>query len=165
MSYTISMNTPDAPLSEVMRVRSIKTQGRFKRIRNPGGPDTGLGEFFLLLEVTALTRDLYIPLSIASGKKPTGFVYQIEGTGQGDISTTTISWNGDGVTQITLGTIVYVKIPAGKTGTFRILIEMKGFMQKSYSILIPRMNYKHNPADARYEKAFPDIRSRVVTFT
>jgi hypothetical protein len=149
--------------ADVFKIRVKKSQARFKRVRNPDGPDVGIGTFFLLLDITA-AETIYIPTSIASGKKPTGFVYQIEGTGEGDISTTNISCKGAGVTQVTLGTIVYTKVPKGTTATFRILIEMKGAVGKAYRIVIHRINYKHNAADARYQKFETDIATNMVKF-
>ncbi|MGB4076241.1 MAG: hypothetical protein WBK28_00865 [Minisyncoccia bacterium] len=147
-----------------MNVRVQKTQARFKRIRVPKGPDIGAGEFFLLVDITAPKETVYIPLSIASGKKPTGFVYQIEGTAEGTIVTTDISCKGAGVTQVTLGTIVYSKIPAGKTATFRILVEMRGRVGKAYGIIISRIHYKQSPSDARYQKFPADIHSSTLKF-
>ncbi len=152
---TRKIPTADAAL----KVSIQKTQKRFKKIKNPDGPDIGVAEFFLLLDVTALTETLYIPLSIASGKKPTGFVYQIEGTAKGDISTTNITVKGAGVTQITLGTLLYAKIPAQKKGTFRILIAIRGRMQNTYQIVINSINYKFDPSEARYKKFEKDLSS------
>ena len=149
---------------EVIRVRLLKTQARFARIRNPEGRDSGVGEFLLLVEVAAQHEALFVPLSIASGKKPTGFVYHIEGTGQGALSTATISCTGQGVTQITLGTIVYTKIPAGKAATFRILVTMQGFVNESYGIVINKIHYKSDPSDARYQKCLNQIPSKVIRF-
>jgi hypothetical protein len=146
-----------------IKVSVLKKQGRFKRIR-VSGPDQGIGEFFLLLDITAVKEAVYIPLSIASGKKPTGFIYQIEGTSEGTISTTNISCKGDGVTQITLGTILYCKIPVGKTATFRILVEMRGKAGKEYKIVINRINYKYNPSDARYQKFMEEISTNTLKF-
>jgi len=147
-----------------MKVHVDKTQSRFKRVRDGNGSRTGIGEFFLLLSITAKDTALYIPLSIASGKKPTGFVYHIEGTAEGMISTTDISVRGEGVTQLTLGTILYAKIPVGKTAVFRLLIEMRGKVGKTYGIVINRINYKHNPSDARYQKYLQEIPTKTVKF-
>ncbi len=133
-------------------------------MRVPEGRDIGAGEFFLLVDITAVSEAIYIPLSIASGKKPTGFVYQIEGTGEGIISTTTISVKGDGVTQVTLGTILYAKIPAGKTATFRILVEMRGQLGKAYSIVINRIQYKFDANEARYQKTPQEIKTKTLKF-
>ncbi len=149
---------------DVLKIRVQKKQGRFKRIRNPKGPDGGVGEFFLLVDITAVKEAVYIPLTIASGKKPTGFIYQIEGTAEGAISTTDISCKGEGVTQITLGTILYAKIPKGMTATFRILVEMRGKANKAYKIVITRINYKFDTSAARYEKLLSEISSTTLKF-
>lgn len=145
-------------------VKIEKNQARFKRVRIPNAADEALGEFFLLLHITALEAAVHIPLSIASGKRPSGFVYHIEGTSEGSISTTNISCSGEGVTQITLGTLVYAKIPKDTTAIFRILIEMKGRMGKTYGIVINRIHYKHNPSDARYLKYLEEIPSKTLRF-
>jgi hypothetical protein len=145
-------------------VRIKKSQGRYRRIRDPHGPDEGVGEFFLIVEIVAAGETVYVPVSIASGKKPTGFVYQIEGTAQGSIEETDISCGGEGVTQITSGTIRYAKIPKGKTAAFRILITMRGKVGKEYSIIIDRINYKFDPADARYERYEEEVRSKSLKF-
>ncbi len=147
-----------------IQVRVQKRQARFKRIRLPKVSDVGVGEFFLLIDITATQEDVYIPLSIASGKKPTGFVYQIEGTAEGQISSTDISCGGKSITDITLGTLRYCKIPKGMTATFRILIEVKGKIGKEYTIVINRIHYKHDPSDARYVKFLEEIRTTVLKF-
>lgn len=152
------------PAAPAIRVRVEKKQARFKRVREAKGPDSAIGEFFLLVAVTALENDVYIPVSIASGKKPTGFVYQIEGSTEGTISTTAISCGGAGITQVTLGTLLYSKIPAGKTATFRILIEIRGKIGSEYGIVINRIHYKLDPSDARYGKFEDDIAGKVLKF-
>lgn len=139
-----------------------KSQARFKKIRNPEVRNAGTGEFFLLIDIAASGKDVYIPLSIASGKKPAGFIYQIEGTSEGSLSTTDISCSGAGVTQITLGTILYSRIPAGKTATFRILIEIRGKTGETYRIVINRINYKFAPTDARYEKFLDELPTKTL---
>ena len=149
---------------EFIQYKVEKSQARFERIRNPNGSDRGRGEFFLLLNVTARTETVYVPLSIASSKKPTGFVYHIEGTAKGLISTTDISCRGDGITKVTLGTLLYVKIPKGRTARFRMLIEMRGNVGKQYAIVINRINYKLHPRDARYKRFDTEIRSKTLTF-
>jgi len=126
-----------------------------------------MGHFFLHLEVTALTETIYVPLSIASGKKPTGFVYQIEGTGESEIVTTDIRLmeiKESGVTQILLGTITYVEIPKDMTAVFYISIDMKGKIGREYSIVITHMEYKLSPSDARYQKYVEEIRTDTLKF-
>jgi len=147
-----------------LKITLTKSQKRYTKIENPHGADMAIGEFFLTIDITAVTETIYIPLSIASGKKPAGFVYQIEGTKKGSISKTDISVNGDTVTQITLGTILYAKIPVGKKASFRILIEIRGQMQNSYQITIATLNYKKDPKDARYQKLDTEISSETLKF-
>lgn len=149
---------------ELIAIKVEKSQARFKRIKVPGERDIGHGEFFLLLEITALEQDVYIPLSIASGKKVTGFIYHIEGTAEGNINTTNISARGDGITKITLGTLLYVKIPAGKTASFRMLIEIRGGVSKEFKAVINRINYKLAPSDARYKRLDLEINTKVLKF-
>lgn len=132
--------------------------------RDENGKTVSHGQFTLYLDIIALQQTLYIPTSLASGKKPTGFVYQIEGTAPGQIFTTDISCKGEGVSQVTLGTLLYTKVPQGKTATFRIYVDMKGGLNKTYSILINRINYKLNPSDARYKRFDVAIASKSVEF-
>lgn len=141
-----------------------KSQARFERIRRPKEHDIGHGTFFLIVHITARKQAVYLPISIASSKKPTGFVYQIEGTAEGTISSTDISCRGDGVTKVTLGTLLYAKIPAGKTAAFRILVETRGNVGKLYKIVINRINYKLDPRDARYQRIDTAISSKTVKF-
>jgi hypothetical protein len=145
-------------------VKVQKSQSRFKRIRHPGERDTGQGDFFLLLDITATNQAVYIPISIASGKKIVGFIYHIEGTGAGTIDTTDISCSGDGVTKITLGTLFYAKIPAGKTASFRLFVQIAGSTSKEYRVVINQINYKLDPSDARYKKLVTDIGSKSLKF-
>ncbi|KND47115.1 MAG: hypothetical protein AB199_01645 [Parcubacteria bacterium C7867-004] len=154
------VTTPSANL--LVDVQDIKRS--FRRTYVPDGPDPVIGKFSFILDITAPTEDIYIPVSIASGKKPTGFVYQIEGTVPGLISTTAISCEGDGIAQITLGTIVYAKIPKGLTSTFRIRVEMRGKVGKSYTVAIRQINYKRNPSDTRYQKSLQEIRAKMLKF-
>ncbi len=132
--------------------------------RDEDGKTVSHGQFTLYLDVIALQETLYIPTSLASGKKPTGFVYQIEGTAPGQIHTTEVSCKGNGVSQVTLGTLLYTKIPQGKTATFRIYVDMKGILNKTYRIIINRINYKFDPSDARYKRFDVEIASKPVEF-
>jgi hypothetical protein len=145
---------------------AIKTnQARFERVHVPGVRDTGVGEFYLELSITAPNSDVYIPNSIASGKTLVGFMYQIEGTGDASISTANVKWRGAGITEVLLGTLVYVKVPATKTAIFVLQISIKGSIGKSYKIVINRINYKLQPTDARYIRYSPEIQSTAVVFS
>lgn len=151
----------DANIDVVRR----KNQARFERIKTKGAADKGVGHYFISIDITAKKQSVYIPLSIASGKKPTGFSYHIEGTAAGAIMRADVTCRGEGVTQITLGTIVYVKIPAGKTGTFRILVDIRGKIGNEYKLLIYRINYKLALTDARYLQYLKEINSESATFS
>ena len=159
----MSKPAPDPAKDLIVDVKESKRS--FKRIDRPEGPDQVLGTFSFIVDITAASGDIFIPLSIASGKKPTGFVYQIEGTAEGEIVTTAISCRGDGVTQITLGTLLYCKIPSGMTATFRIRIEIRGKVGKSYRVVIHQLHYKRNTSEARYLKYSSDISTKMLKFS
>lgn len=151
--------------TEPIIVDVLSTKKSFRRTHNPDGPDPVTGKFSFIIDIAADAKDIYLPISISSGKKPTGFVYQIEGTAQGFISTTDISCRGDKITQVTLGTIVYCKIPAGMTATFRIRIEMRGQIGKAYRSVIREIHYKFDPRDARYQESLQDLGTRMLKFS
>jgi len=155
----------EANESYVPKISLLKSDVHFKRIKIPGQKDIGHGEYFLLLDVVAGTHDLYIPLSLASGKKPTGFIYHIEGNAEADINTTGIKCKGDGVTNITLGTLLYAKIPAGKKAEIRLLIEIRGGISKEYKVVINRINYKLDLSELRYRRLDVDISSKLLRFS
>jgi hypothetical protein len=77
-----------------LTVKVKKTDARFTRIKNPKGKDGALCEFFMQVDITPTHSAVYIPLSIASGKKPAGFVYSIEGTAKGEIDTANVEVRG-----------------------------------------------------------------------
>lgn len=135
---------------------------KLTRNRRNTDADAELAEFFFLIDLTALVETIYVPLSVASSKKPTGFVYQIEGTAPGAIVAATVSCKGEGVTQITLGTILYAKISKGMTATFRILVHMRGREAKSYKIIINRINYKHDLNTLRYESLLTALTTEML---
>lgn len=157
-----SMSTKATDTHLFVKVREIEESTR--RIRVPDKQDPVHGKFWFEIDVTALSQDIYLPVSVASGKKPTGFVYQIEGTAEGSIVTTDISCKGDQITQITLGTLVYCKIPVGITATFRIRVEIRGQLGKSYRVVMRQLNYKLDPGDARYQKLLQNIYGRMLKF-
>lgn len=152
-------------LEQGISVRLQRTNAQFRKVHIKGGDDIGKGTFLFLLDVTALSRDVYIPISVASGKKPTGFIYQIEGTKAGTIATTEITCEGKDISQITLGTIIYCKVPATKIGTFRIIVEMQGKLGGDYTVVLNRIHYKYDPSDARYLKLEENFRSESVSFS
>ncbi len=162
--YLSLMNKLKPEPTTYLRVDVKETEESSRRIKVLNGRDPVTGKFWFTINITAVSKDVYIPLSIASGKKPTGFVYQIEGTVQGFIVTTDISSKGEGITQITLGTIVYCKIPAGKTATFRIRVEIRGELGKSYRVAMRQIHFKLDPGDARYLKSPQDLHTKMLKF-
>jgi hypothetical protein len=92
-------------------------------------------------------------------------MYQIEGTAEGSISVAGVRARGDGVSLVTLGTLIYAKIPAGKTASFEIRATIRGMFGKTYKIIFTRINYKLNLTDARYQQYLKEIRSESVRFS
>jgi hypothetical protein len=66
------------------------------------------------------------------------------------------------VSQVTVGTLRYAKIPAGETASFEIRAVMRGTYGKSYKIVFTRLNYKLRLADARYQQYLKEIHSKSV---
>lgn len=154
-----------AGVDEYIDVKVITNQSRFELVKTKNEPDKAFGHFYLQLSLKAEQMPVFIPLSLASGKKTTGFMYQIEGTAEGLIANANVEAKGDGVTQITIGTILYAKIPAGKTATFTIKTTIKGQKAKTYKIIINRINYKLAINDARYKQYFKEIVSDSLKFS
>lgn len=145
-------------------VKVVKKQGRFRRIKQKGVEDRAVGEYYLELAVTAKASEVFIPLSIASGKKVAGLMYQIEGTAEGSLATTELRVRGEGVSQVTLGTLRFVRVPAGKTASLQIQASVRGKFGKVYQVVFTRLNYKFRLDDARYHQYLKEIRSEQVTF-
>jgi hypothetical protein len=143
-------------------VKVGKNLARGERIKKKDAPDTVLGNFYIEIEVKAKEEDVYIPLSIASGRKVAGFMYQIEGTAAGSIVTASVKVRGNGVSQVTVGTLRYAKILSGKTASFEIRAVIRGTYGKSYKIVFTRLNYKLRLADARYQQYLKEIHSKSV---
>jgi hypothetical protein len=135
-----------------IEVKVKKTQARFERVKKKGAEDKALGKFFLEIHILAKQEEVFIPLSVASGKKVAGFMYQIEGTGTGTIASTEIKVLGEGIKQVTVGTLVYAKIPKGKIASFKIQAVIRGKFGKEYQLAFTRLNYKLSVTDVRYEQ-------------
>lgn len=154
-----------AGIDEYISVKVRKNQAHYERKRDPLKTDIGIGTYQLTLDITAKTENVFIPISIASGKKVTGFIYQIEGTAEGSIGGTDITCSGEGVTQITLGTLRYAKIPPATTATFKIIFTIKGKLNKKYSATIHRINYKLSATDPRYKQYVKEIKTDTLKFS
>jgi hypothetical protein len=146
-------------------VKVKKNQARFERIKQKGVEDKAVGKFYIEIDVTAKRENIFIPISIASGKKIAGFMYQIEGTAEGTIANAEVEVRGEGISQVTLGTLLYAKIPAGKTASFQIKATIRGKFGKAYKIVFTRLNYKLNLTDARYQQYLKEISSSSVSFS
>lgn len=146
----------------------VKVKNRhafFQRIKQEGTKSKDTGDFFLEVNVTSKQGDVYVPVSIASGKKQAGFMYQIEGTAPGIIFTAGVKVRGEGVSQVTLGTILYAKIPAGKTAGFEIRVTIRGKRGMRYKIVITRFNYKLNLSETRYRQYLKEMYSKEISFS
>lgn len=150
---------------DYITVITKKDKSRFKRVSVEGEKDKAFGQFLLIINITAKKDTVYVPVSVASSQKPTGFMYQIEGTAAGSVVSADVDVKGEGVTIVTIGTLVYATIPAGKTATFRLNITTRGQLTKIYKIIITRINYKLQLSDTRYQQYLKPIKSDAVTFS
>lgn len=148
-----------------IHVKVKKNQAHFERIKQKDEADKAVGKFYIQIDIIAKQQDVFIPLSIASGKKTAGFMYQIEGTAEGTIVTAEVKTRGEGVSQVTLGTLLFAKIPTGKTASFQIHATIRGRIGKTYKIVFTRLNYKLKLTDARYEQYLKEISSESVKFS
>ena len=150
-----------------MTVRVVRTQSHFYKDKLPRQEEyagKGLGVYFMLFEITAGPDALYIPISIATGRKSAGFLYVVEGTGVGTPTVALLGKGGKDVTTVSSGTIVYTKIPQGKTATFVVNAEVIGQVERSYRVLVSTISYKTNPNDLRYKKFQVDIGTDTLLF-
>ncbi len=160
-----------AKLEHAMKVEGIdpnievkvkKNQGRVEKVRKRGEEDKVFGRFYMEVAITAEQSDVFVPISIASGKKTAGFMYQIEGMSESLIGNANVKVRDTGVTQVKLGTLLFAKISAGKTATFQIRAKIQGKENKKYKIVITRLNYKLNLTQARYNQYLKSIDSKTV---
>jgi hypothetical protein len=119
------------------------------------------GNYALFIDVTATKETVFLPVSVASGRKSTGFIYYIEGN-KVVSSAAQITVKGDGITMVAAGTIPYCKIPAGRTAHFRIFAEIDSKLPKQYRLVVSRINYKLNPNDPRYKRLITEISTNFV---
>ena len=146
-------------------VKIQKNQGRFERIKQEDSKDKARGKFYMEINITAKEKTVFVPISVASGKKVAGFMYQIEGTAPGSVGTANCKVRGEGVSQVTLGTLLFAKVPVGKTASFEIRATIRGSFGKTYKLVFTRLNYKLNLTDARYQQYLKEIHSKSVKFS
>lgn len=142
-----------------------KNQARFERVKKRGVADRALGHFFIRIELLAEQTDVFVPLSIATGKRVAGMMYHIEGTDTASPERSELTVRGEGVAQVTLGTLVFAKVPSVSRATFEARVTIAGSLAKTYRLIFTRLNYKLALTDARYRQYRKEIRSEVVKFS
>jgi hypothetical protein len=152
-------------VDQYIEVRLKKKQARFVRIKRKEADDRAIGKFYVEVAITAEQAPIFVPLSLASGKKTAGFMYHIEGGSAASILKTDIQVRGDGVSQITVGTLLFAKLPTGSTATFRIQVEIEGGFGKTYALTFTRVHYKLALADVRYQQYLKEFHSGSVVFS
>ncbi len=143
-----------------MTVVVKKNKAHFKRVRANKDTASVLGSYLLYVSITAKTNEIFVPLSIASGKKTAGFMYYIEGTAPSSVASAEVEVGGEGVLVVTIGTIRYVKIPPGKSATFVLKVVVRGRYGEVYKIIISKIHYKLFLHEVRYrlfEKTLPSV--------
>jgi hypothetical protein len=145
-----------------IEVKVQKNQARSDVVKQKVGEDKKLAKFYLEILLTAKGGDVYVPISVASGKKTAGFMYRIEGTAIGSIVETSVKVRGEKISHVTLGTLLYAKIPAGKTALFQIQATTRGKSRETYGIVLFRLNYKLELNAQRYQQYLKEIVSDTV---
>ncbi len=151
-------------IDDYLTVRVVGTKFHFTRTKIEAGPDKAVGEFRIVLELTAKQAALYVPLSIASGKTVAGIMYQIEGTGESTVANAGVEIRTRGLTQISVGTLRYLVIPKGKTAELELVVTVRGKVGKNYRIVLNRLNYKLATADVRYQQYLKPLGSKSMRF-
>ncbi len=147
-----------------INVKIHKNQARFKRVTKKDTKDKAVGNFYMEISITSKQEPVFIPLSIASGKKTAGFMYQIEGTGEGSIATANVEVHGEGVSQVAVVTLLYAKIPTGVTASFEVRATIRGSFGKTYKIVFTRINYKLQVSEVRYLQYLKELHSKNIQF-
>jgi hypothetical protein len=143
-------------------VKVKKSQGRGEKIKKSNNETVATGKFFMQIDIKAKQENVFIPLSIASGKKVAGFMYQVESTSVGSVSHTEIRVRGEGVTLVSVGTLRYAKILPNSTATFEIRVTINGESSESYRIVFTRLNYKVKLTDLRYQQYLKEVHSENI---
>ncbi len=151
-------------IDDYIAVKGGDFRTNFERTKVESGPDKAVGRFQFAIAITAKQTSVYVPLSITSGKTVSGFMYHIEGTGEGSVATADVDIRDKAVTRISVGTLQYAKIPAGTTGTFRLDVTIRGQVGKKYSIVIDRINYKLALTDPRYQQYLKPTVTKAMKF-
>jgi hypothetical protein len=145
-----------------IEVKIHKNQARTEAVRPVGQHQKTFGHFFIELSITAEQAPVFVPISIASGKKTAGFMYHIEGSAESSLAGASIGVRGTRVTQVKLGTLLFARIPAGVSARFRLRAKIRGKEDEQYQLVISRLNYKLDLAQTRYHRYLKPINSKTV---
>lgn len=151
-------------IDEYVDVKVKKRKARFTRVKLDEAQDKAIGRYSMEIHIKAKQSSVFVPISIASGKKPTGFVYHIVGTGDSSITTASVEVGKGNVKQITVGTLEFCEIPPKETAIFIIQAEIKGKLNREYQIVVNRINYKLTLGDARYQQYLKPLPSSELKF-
>jgi len=151
--------------SEKVETISIKPGKTYESYRNGhinGVGSIRQGKYNIAFSVTSGDETLYVPTSFGSGTT-TGIVYEIEGSGEAEV-TSTVTCKGDGIKTSRVGSVLFCKIPPGKTADFKIVAQIAGEKGDEFSFVINRINYKTDPNRAKYTAYKTDMSTGIVIF-
>ncbi|MFM2423795.1 MAG: hypothetical protein RLZZ70_182 [Candidatus Parcubacteria bacterium] len=151
-------------IDQYVSIKSKKQQAKFQRVKIESGRDKATGTYMIEIAVTAKTQPVYIPLTIASGKTTSGFMYHINGTDESSIGRAGVVVTGEGVKRITIGSLDYAELAPKVTGLFQLEVVIKGRVGQTYQIIVNRINYKLTLTDPRYQQYLKPIESKVLRF-
>lgn len=151
-------------IDQYVTIKAKKQKTSFARVRVEDGPDRATGTYVIEIAITAKSKSVYVPLTIASGKTTNGFMYHIDGTSESSIGQASVSVSGDEVKRITIGSLDYVELTPKVTGLFRLEVVIKGRVGQTYQVVINRINYKLALADTRYQQYLKPVESKTLRF-
>lgn len=146
-------------------VKLGKKQVRADAVRKKDQEDKLYARFYFEIDITAKVSDVLIPLSVATGKRTAGFMYYTEGTTTLPAAETELKVRGEGVTQLKVGTLLFAKVPTGKTAKFVIQANIQGKQKEQYQFIISRISYKLSLDEVRYLQYMKEIKSGSVTLS
>jgi len=148
-----------------VKIKAQKRSARFEHTQVEFGRDKATGRFSTTLAITAQAEPVFIPLSIASGKSIAGFMYQVEGTKEATVARASVTVLSDeAITQIGVGSLQFVQIPAGKTAHILTDVTIRGRVGQEYTITFTRINYKLALSDSRYQHYLKPLSSATLRF-
>ncbi len=147
-------------IDQYVTIKQKKQKTSFVRVKVETGPDRATGTFVIEIAITAKSVPVFVPLTIASGKTTSGFMYHIDGTSESAIGRAGVSVSGEGVKRITIGSLDYAELPPTVTGLFQLEVVIKGRVGQTYQVVINRINYKLALTDTRYQQYLKPLPSK-----